>query len=300
MGEERDDLIAERARRAAAWSKLGEMSPPYVGTPAQIGEIGIRPAGTGQGVYRDLEGLRHLAPPDGIAVSVVDTGTVYTDAFDEKGGEYHFPTTRRGRRDDGEITSIKNARAAHLPLFVVMSGPTSGTRTVKRGWVTDWDDARRVFYIAFDEPKAEQPPSLEEPFRLKGSATKARDATVQMRPGQSRFRFDVFRRYGAKCAACDLAVEALLEAAHILGVSDGGSDDPRNGLALCRNHHRAFDALLLAVDPATLAFCTRADGPSLSALGVLNERIACNAPPHVDALSEHWTRFQADMKARPE
>jgi putative restriction endonuclease len=40
-----------------------------------------------------------------------------------------------------------------------------------------------------------------------------------------------------------------VEAAHIIprGGGENGSNDPRNGLALCRSHHWAFDRLLWAV-----------------------------------------------------
>jgi hypothetical protein len=45
---------------------------------------------------------------------------------------------------------------------------------------------------------------------------------------------------GWKCAVCGMRIVQLLDAAHIRGVAEGGSDDPRNGLMLCVNHHRAF------------------------------------------------------------
>ncbi|WP_244531481.1 HNH endonuclease [Halogranum amylolyticum] len=38
-----------------------------------------------------------------------------------------------------------------------------------------------------------------------------------------------------------------VEAAHIYPRSENGADDPRNGLALCKLHHWAFDSGWLAV-----------------------------------------------------
>ena len=43
-----------------------------------------------------------------------------------------------------------------------------------------------------------------------------------------------------------------MEAAHIVPVEEGGSDDPRNGILLSPNAHRAFDAGMWAIDPKTL------------------------------------------------
>lgn len=53
--------------------------------------------------------------------------------------------------------------------------------------------------------------------------------------------------YDHRCAVCRLGVRdngnrTLVEAAHIQSFALFGNDDPRNGLALCPNHHRGFDA----------------------------------------------------------
>ena len=52
--------------------------------------------------------------------------------------------------------------------------------------------------------------------------------------------------YGHSCALCraDTRTDtgrALLDAAHILPFAKHHNDDPRNGLALCKNHHWGFD-----------------------------------------------------------
>ncbi len=50
---------------------------------------------------------------------------------------------------------------------------------------------------------------------------------------------------------CGLGLD-LIESAHILPVAAPGSvDEVRNGLALCANHHRAFDRHRIWVDPET-------------------------------------------------
>jgi predicted restriction endonuclease len=41
---------------------------------------------------------------------------------------------------------------------------------------------------------------------------------------------------------CQVWGAAQLEAHHVVGLRQGGSNDPANGLALCRRHHRLADA----------------------------------------------------------
>lgn len=56
----------------------------------------------------------------------------------------------------------------------------------------------------------------------------------------------VKEQYGHACCVCHLSVTMgesnLIDAAHILPFADFHNDDPRNGLALCKNHHWGFDA----------------------------------------------------------
>ena len=81
-------------------------------------------------------------------------------------------------------------------------------------------------------------PAAAERARRAGS-TLVRDA---------RFSRRVIDAYGGLCAMCGLSVE-LVQGAHIHPVSAPGShDEPWNGLALCPNHHLAFDRYLVAVD----------------------------------------------------
>ncbi len=58
--------------------------------------------------------------------------------------------------------------------------------------------------------------------------------------------------YGQACAVCraDTSTDTgkmLLDAAHILPFAEHHNDDPRNGIALCKNHHWGFDAGAFAV-----------------------------------------------------
>ena len=66
------------------------------------------------------------------------------------------------------------------------------------------------------------------------------------------FRLSVTRLYGYTCAVCGESLKSPrgmleLDAAHIVPRSRLGADDARNGLALCKRHHWAFDGGLFGI-----------------------------------------------------
>lgn len=71
-------------------------------------------------------------------------------------------------------------------------------------------------------------------------------------PGRSAgFRRIVVQVYEHQCAACGLRLcrpdgSTIVDAAHIIPFSESHNDHPRNGLALCKNHHWAMDRSLIA------------------------------------------------------
>ncbi|EXJ16935.1 HNH endonuclease [Imhoffiella purpurea] len=79
------------------------------------------------------------------------------------------------------------------------------------------------------------------------SIERARYASVRAARRQG-FGREVALAYGERCAMCGLG-SGLIEGAHIYPVEAPGSPDAVwNGIALCRNHHRAFDLHRIAVD----------------------------------------------------
>jgi hypothetical protein len=74
-----------------------------------------------------------------------------------------------------------------------------------------------------------------------------RAASVLIR--RERFRHEVLSAYSERCAMCGINL-GLVVGAHIFPVSAiGSSDEVSNGIALCENHHRAFDAHRIWVNP---------------------------------------------------
>lgn len=127
----------------------------------------------------------------------------------------------------------------------------------------------------------------------------ARSYSVTAPKREEVFRTIVLKEYDSSCVVClskykdaDL-VEA--QAAHIIEKRARGTDDPRNGLSLCRTHHWAFDAGLFTVtdsyhvhlSPVT----TQADTRNFSLLDMNGRPILLpgheSVRPHRDALEWH-------------
>jgi len=90
--------------------------------------------------------------------------------------------------------------------------------------------------------------AAEAPFRV----TRPKEEVNAANPDGAYVRNAAFRRvvknlYDARCAVCGIDVRSgsnssgLIEAAHVVPFSVSHNDDPRNGMALCRNHHLGFD-----------------------------------------------------------
>lgn len=87
-----------------------------------------------------------------------------------------------------------------------------------------------------------RPFANEDPVLRRVSVPKRRKA----------FRHIVLTEYDFTCAVCEMKFHLgdLFEAnaAHIISKQRKGSDDPRNGITLCRTHHWAFDNGIFAID----------------------------------------------------
>lgn len=275
----------EFAHRARLWQDLQAAGGPNGVRPELVKRLRLHIGQ--QGVFRDLDRTRGLGGSmAGVAVGVLHTGRTYSDDLSENGLTYHYPDTGRGQRDANEVRSIKACRDLSLPLFVVITPyPKAPIRNVRLGWVVDSDDRTGLLLIVFadNQPHAGLI-AAEAPFNLFETRS-VRRTPAKTRPNQWRFRFDVIKRYGLACALCEICDYNLLDAAHLCPVESGGSDDSRNGLVFCLNHHRAFDRGLVRIDPSDL---------SVSAPGTLGvtRRSLRHLPnaPHQQALTWAWNR----------
>ena len=94
------------------------------------------------------------------------------------------------------------------------------------------------------------------------------------------FRRAIMCIYEYTCAICELNIQAatgasITDAAHIVPFSVSYNDDVRNGMSLCRSHHWAFDAGLIAVSEEHRVIVSPAmteQGPTASMLTGLRDR----------------------------
>ncbi|MDM8543233.1 HNH endonuclease [Desulfococcaceae bacterium HSG9] len=67
------------------------------------------------------------------------------------------------------------------------------------------------------------------------------------------FRRMILKFYNSTCAICRVSIIvediSVIDAAHILPFSEFCNDDPRNGIALCKNHHWLFDNGGISISP---------------------------------------------------
>jgi hypothetical protein len=184
------------------------------------------------------------------------TGTSYADDISDEHLDYHYPSTRRHASfDRNEIESVKRAQRLGLPLFVVTPNALRSTlKDVRLGYVEAFDDDAAQFYLSLVDsvlplPPEDELPATGEELDLFGDLPEQTLRLVQQRTQQRRFKIDVLNRYGSTCALCDIAVPRLIQGAHLIPKSIGGADEAINGLPLCLNHHVAFDAFLLRLEP---------------------------------------------------
>lgn len=282
-----DVLSAELMRREGMWQQIRESEQPDAVPAGTLNDMRLFRGG--RGIYVDAETTRGVLGSDGVTVSFLHNGSSYADELSPGGVRYHYPKTERPGRDRAEISASKAAYRAALPIFVITAGPTGRTRKVHRGYIEDFNDDLEMFLVTFTDGEMPPPPPNDSPFSLTGEPPAESYGKRRARPNQQRFAFEVLKRYGAACAVCDLAISQLLHAAHLRAKKERGSDDARNGLPLCANHHLAFDAGLWSINPSGTTLVAKAAGPDLAALGIKRSDLThLPAQPHPDALTHVW------------
>ena len=237
--------------RTNLWNKINAIPDGEV-TPSYIRELKLY---KGQaGICRDENGL---------AISLLNTGKSYPDDIFESGLLYHYPETeRKGSHDLNEIESTKECQKQNIPLFIILPGIHNSTRRVRLGWIVDFDDLAKWFLIEYGDDQPVQNKIEEELVLIEKRSSKK--LLVKSRPNQGKFRFNLLKKFGSKCAVCNIQNKFLLDAAHIISKENDGSDDWRNGIILCKNHHAAFDRNLFKIDESNFSIIEYEEGLNIS------------------------------------
>lgn len=106
----------------------------------------------------------------------------------------------------------------------------------------------------FPSYKAQIESIVKEEKEISGYETVLKGEPDKIKETQSVYRSTAFARiireiYDYRCAACGLRLNmnglVIIDAAHLIPFSESQDDDPRNGIALCKNHHWAMDKFLI-------------------------------------------------------
>ncbi|MXX77424.1 MAG: HNH endonuclease [Gemmatimonadales bacterium] len=257
-----------------------------------------------------LVGPQGVFKPRTMAVQLSITTTPagpYNDAF----GPEHF-LRYRYRGDDvdhHENVGLRTAMAYHLPL-VYFHGLLPGRYFAEWPVYVVGDSPETLTFSIEVDTRKMRPAAV--PMQVRESAAARRETALRRqyvtvesrrRLHQQAFRERVLKAYRHQCALCRLRHEELLDAAHIIPDAEPeGEPEVRNGLALCRLHHAAFDRFFLGIRPdytiqVRPAILLEEDGPTLrhAIQGLHGRRISLprrhSDRPSPSSLSFRYDRF---------
>lgn len=238
------NILEEKTRRENLWAELNLINADTEYYSARSIR-GLRIYGGYRGIWVDKNRTEQIAEfPGGLAISLKHSHGKYNDEINDDGATYKYPETGKEGYDNMEIRAVKNAMRAEMPIFFITEEDKN--RNVRLARVIDANDNRKVFFVSFSNH--DSPVNYTETCPLQLTTIRTRRNTTTTNRSQ-RFRYEVLSRYGSRCAMCDFEKEEVLEAVHIMPVKNGGPDDPRNGLVLCRNCHRFFDKGFVKINP---------------------------------------------------
>lgn len=120
------------------------------------------------------------------------------------------------------------------------------------------DNRRKVYEFKLKQEGISSPKEIKEsleelpPPKLTDESQRT-TTNVSAVERDAAFRIKIKEIYGNRCAFCDKQRFTVVgypevQASHIYPKEKGGADDLRNGIALCRLHHWAFDSGLMALN----------------------------------------------------
>jgi putative restriction endonuclease len=158
--------------------------------------------------------------------------------------------------------------------------PLVGTRR----WGPLYPDDIPVPETEIIESIEEQEEREVQPFELFDNEVALRESRVRRIARSRAFSQRILPLYDYRCAVCGNAHAAPdnlweAEAAHIVPRGLKGADDARNGLALCKSHHWAFDRGLFGIWP--------------------NRRIAVRPAAAAEPRNHHLGQFDGELMRPP-
>ncbi|MGJ9405773.1 HNH endonuclease [Nesterenkonia aurantiaca] len=197
-----------------------------------------------EGIWKPAPLVATLSVTSGVASS---RHNPYVDRVTDSGlVEYAFTEApKKQYQNDG----LRLAHAHGLPIIYFRAVRKSVYDAYFPVHVMGIDEGRRVALLNLAETLGPHG-RIDVDFapQLGEIEVKYRGQVVRRRLHQRDFRSNVMFAYTSRCSVCSLGHAQLLDAAHILPDSRGGSPEISNGLALCKIHHAAYDANIMGVD----------------------------------------------------
>ncbi len=163
---------------------------------------------------------------------------------------YSYRGTDTQHRDN---VGLRKAMATRTPLIYFFGIVPGKYMAVWPVFIVHDDPTALAFKVAVDDPVYVAKGAEVDDSRWAENDDPRREyitRTVRARLHQRGFRERVLRAYREQCACCRLRRLELLDAAHIIADSKPeGLPSVRNGIALCKLHHAAFDSYLFGIRP---------------------------------------------------
>ncbi len=123
-----------------------------------------------------------------------------------------------------------------------------------RRWGLVWPDKRPIAQQQITEAKTQLITLAQKPFQAVSEEVKRITGTQARIARSTAFRAGIRFEYDTTCAVSGIGLRTQtglfeVQAAHVVPLKSGGSDDIRNGLALTSTLHWAFDHGLFGIKP---------------------------------------------------
>ncbi|GAA3279424.1 HNH endonuclease signature motif containing protein [Nesterenkonia halobia] len=207
---------------------------------------GVVLANRQRGIFKPKEMVGALSLKSSPPRNRNDRPFVYNDDYSEEG---YLRYSEQASQDE-DNANVRRAYEHRLPM-VYLKGIAEGIyRATFPIYVIGYDSKQRQYLIDVSGANPDTG-RVDFQFAAKSEVGKSYvSRTVEVREHQRDFRALVMTAYRTTCAVCALKHGELLDAAHVIGDREaGGIAAVKNGLALCKIHHSAFDSHVLGVDP---------------------------------------------------
>lgn len=198
-----------------------------------------------QGIFKP-----QILPEIPLSITTTPEGP-YNDSFSKNDLLlYRYRGTDPKHRDN---VGLRKAMLQRTPLIYFHGVVPGKYLAVWPVYIVGDLESQLAFQVAADDPSYLQPMVTGIGYGMVSDVEPRRayiTAIVRQRLHQRGFRERVLQAYREQCACCRLRHPELLDAAHIIPDSmPEGVPAVKNGIALCKLHHSAYDSYLFAIRP---------------------------------------------------